>query len=653
MSSSSPFSSSFVLRPGVDAIVGNMKHPRSTALRHRPEDARGSNFTGVSLPNGARVAVREVCTGAGGLYAQVTHLNGATAETGWIRCDNLHVQAGASQAEHAQLYAQFDTLDPARIIGRRALVGQTRHKSGCTALRHEPDARQGDNFTGHSIQDGSEVKITAAGPTKYVRCVEISTGQEGWIAKRNIHVQYQAPVLAFSSAHEVSVDGTLITATGSPKHGQNGKPTAVLHRALSGSRCRFRVVTKCSTARDSGSFEEMRLGLVSKSAYMARAQRAATSHSGPAANLGQSWHSSSDPETGAYFLCANERRCDVRRGGIVGVQNATARVQPGDLVTVELGKVTSGDASGAHTARFWLSERCAEAKHSAQQPDGYLELPGVPASGDLHFAVQFHNCGDAVAVELVEDVHVAEAGGSAAPDDSTLEAFSTRMRGIESMAARLAPISGWESVELVELGKATEGLPVKDLPIHVKVALEVGEDYKDDHPDDPRTEHQLGAIHLYTQGWAIVSHSLYAVLNETLASQDRTLLVVWFFFLKLLMTALACEPRYVGTVWRGVAADIGGEYKKGKKVRWWRFSSCTEDGDVLQKPMFLGDKGKRTLFSIDCTSGVNIQHLSAYPEAEVQQPSPSPPLPPLHLSPSLCAPLISMCVSTCVRAVCV
>eukprot|EP01047_Picozoa_sp_COSAG01_P093924 COSAG01_NODE_24944_length_760_cov_442.686838_1_plen_164_part_01 len=164
----------------------------------------------------------------------------------------------------------------------------------------------------------------------------------------------------------------------------------------------------------------------------------------------------------------------------------------------------------------------------------------------------------------------------------------------------------------------------------MEVALEVGEDHKDDHPDDPRTEDQLGAIHLYTQGWAVATDSLYAVsrehsgggaqvvrwwgserrrngvrafgawwqvLNETLSAEDRTLLTVWFSFIKLLMTALAAEPRsedrcgcrrgvmaetqpcsthpasdpalrasasslrYVGTVWRGVAADIGGQYK--------------------------------------------------------------------------------------------
>ena len=96
------------------------------------------------------------------------------------------------------------------------------------------------------------------------------------------------------------------------------------------------------------------------------------------------------------------------------------------------------------------------------------------------------------------------------------------------------------------------------------------------------------------------------------------LLKVWFLFIKLLMTALALDPKYEGVVWRGVKAAIGGQYKKGQKFRWWRFSSCTEDGDVLHNPLFLGDSGKRTLFSIDCTTGVKIQHLSAFQaEAEV------------------------------------
>ena len=172
-------------------------------------------------------------------------------------------------------------------------------------------------------------------------------------------------------------------------------------------------------------------------------------------------------------------------------------------------------------------------------------------------------------------------------------------------------ISGWEDQPLVSLNKATKNLPVKNITIHAQVALEVGEDHKFDHPDDPRTEDQLGAVHLYSQGWAITKDSLYAVLNATLSDKDRAKLTVWFLFIKLLMTALVYEPMYVGNVWRGVKADIGSQYTKGKKVRWWRFSSCSEDGGVMDNTMFLSTARKRTVFSIDCVTGVKIQHLSS------------------------------------------
>eukprot|EP01047_Picozoa_sp_COSAG01_P099828 COSAG01_NODE_29777_length_630_cov_0.734463_1_plen_87_part_10 len=85
---------------------------------------------------------------------------------------------------------------------------------------------------------------------------------------------------------------------------------------------------------------------------------------------------------------------------------------------------------------------------------------------------------------------------------------SHRVLGVEALA-KLPPISGWKDVPLVTLPVATEGLPIKNIKDHVQIALEVGEDYKEDHPDDPRTPDQLGSVHLYTQGWAVVEHSLY------------------------------------------------------------------------------------------------------------------------------------------------
>ena len=197
------------------------------------------------------------------------------------------------------------------------------------------------------------------------------------------------------------------------------------------------------------------------------------------------------------------------------------------------------------------------------------------------------------------------------------ESWRARVSGVEPVVA-LTPISGWKSKSLVSLEEATKSLPVEDIELHAEAALDAGEAYKRTHPEDPRNEDQLGAVHLYSQGWAVAEHSLYAVLNATLSNEDRGLLVVWFFFIKLLMTALALEPKFEGTVWRGVKADIGAQYTKGTKFRWWRFSSCTENGDVLHNPLFLGDSATRTLFSIDCTTGVKIQHLSAFKaEAEV------------------------------------
>lgn len=194
---------------------------------------------------------------------------------------------------------------------------------------------------------------------------------------------------------------------------------------------------------------------------------------------------------------------------------------------------------------------------------------------------------------------------------------SRRVTGTEALQ-NLAPITGWEAEPTVSLLVATKDLPVKDIALHAQVALEAGEDYKFEHPEDPRSEDQLGAAHLYTQGWAVAQDSLYFVLNNVLSQDDRAALVVWFSFLKLLFTCLMAEPMHVGTLWRGVTGDVGSQYTKGKKFRWWRFSSCTEDGSVLDNPLFLGTAGKRTLFSIDCKSGVRINHLSAYSsEAEV------------------------------------
>jgi hypothetical protein len=265
--------------------------------------------------------------------------------------------------------------------------------------------------------------------------------------------------------------------------------------------------------------------------------------------------------------------------------------------------LTAGEAvvvTDASREDWWIGYRAAEPSAEGAFPKAFMKAAPAADASDA----------DGEAEKAAANADAKASGGQRI----LASAHHSRVTGVEFLA-KLPPISGWEDQPLVSLPKATEHLPVKSIKRHAQIALEVGEDYKEDHPDDPRTPDQLGAVHLYTQGWAVVEHSLYVTLNTTLSDRDRAKLTVWFLFIKLLMTALACEPMHVGNVWRGVKADIGSQYVKGKKVRWWRFSSCTTNGDVLNNDLFLGTTGKRTVFSIDCKTGVKVKHLSAY-EAE-------------------------------------
>jgi hypothetical protein len=72
------------------------------------------------------------------------------------------------------------------------------------------------------------------------------------------------------------------------------------------------------------------------------------------------------------------------------------------------------------------------------------------------------------------------------------------------------------------------------------------------------------------------------------------------------------------TVWRGVRLDLRKDYEVGKTYTWWGFSSCTGSISVLKSDMFLGQEGKRTMFSIECFNGKKIRDYSSfYDEDEI------------------------------------
>jgi hypothetical protein len=70
------------------------------------------------------------------------------------------------------------------------------------------------------------------------------------------------------------------------------------------------------------------------------------------------------------------------------------------------------------------------------------------------------------------------------------------------------------------------------------------------------------------------------------------------------------------TVRRGVRFDLRKEYKVGKPYTWWDFSSCTVSISVLESELFLGQEGKRTMFSIECFNGKKTREHSSFEDKD-------------------------------------
>ncbi len=134
-----------------------------------------------------------------------------------------------------------------------------------------------------------------------------------------------------------------------------------------------------------------------------------------------------------------------------------------------------------------------------------------------------------------------------------------------------------------------------------------------DQPANGLTRNESASIRLYTMECTNRRNSVYFVLNKSLNTQDPEKLRPWFKYLKLLLTSLVkipCAPAQ--TVWRGVRADISGDFPDGAQVIWWAFSSCTTTLPVLESNAYLGNRGPRTLFSIEIINGRSVRAHSHF-----------------------------------------
>lgn len=177
----------------------------------------------------------------------------------------------------------------------------------------------------------------------------------------------------------------------------------------------------------------------------------------------------------------------------------------------------------------------------------------------------------------------------------------------------LQPISGYEREPLLSLEDAC--IPLHSLVDNLEQNIWISKQ-NCQQPEDGLTRDESASIHLYTMEWTDTSQSFYAKLNRILRTANRQELKPWFRYLKLFLTALFKLPAVEGVVWRGVRGDLSSQYSTIKQQAWWALSSCTLSLKILESPMYLGQTGTRTLFSIETQTGRRIRSHSYFKHEE-------------------------------------
>ena len=143
----------------------------------------------------------------------------------------------------------------------------------------------------------------------------------------------------------------------------------------------------------------------------------------------------------------------------------------------------------------------------------------------------------------------------------------------------------------------------------------------------------LGAILNYTSLHCVLINILtnlrytqeskfYKGLNKSLGKRDRSKLLPYFPYLKILLTALHKLPPCPDVIVnRGVKLPPLGDgrgqppladrYAVGDEPIWWAFSSATASLSVLQSEQFLGTSGNRTIFQLKVRRAVDVSKYSA------------------------------------------
>ncbi|MEU7279054.1 ADP-ribosyltransferase domain-containing protein [Streptomyces sp. NPDC045431] len=214
----------------------------------------------------------------------------------------------------------------------------------------------------------------------------------------------------------------------------------------------------------------------------------------------------------------------------------------------------------------------------------------------------------------------ADADGGGTADDGTAERMGAfiastmelhqlyldRLSSVKDEGLVLPAITGVFDTPLMDFRDAVAPVArlLSGLDRHVRLSHEFGKRRADEAPDGLSAD-AIAALYLYT-----CESAFYREINAILRAPDRSRLVPYLPYLRLLFSAVSGLPARTEPLWRGVALDLRAQYPLGRTVTWWGVSSCTSELGVARS--FLGSRGKRTLFEVQPVRAVGIRSFSAF-----------------------------------------
>ncbi|MFH8384128.1 ADP-ribosyltransferase domain-containing protein [Kitasatospora sp. NPDC018058] len=184
--------------------------------------------------------------------------------------------------------------------------------------------------------------------------------------------------------------------------------------------------------------------------------------------------------------------------------------------------------------------------------------------------------------------------------------YLDRLAGVKDEGLELPAISGVFDTPMMDFRDAVAPVAelLRGLDRHVALSHDFGERRADEGASGLSAD-AIAALYLYT-----CESAFYREINAVLRSPDRSRLVPYLPYLRLLFAAVSQLPARTEPLWRGVSLDLRKQYPLGRTVTWWGVSSCTSKLGVAQS--FLGSRGKRTLFEVRPLRAAGIQRFSAF-----------------------------------------